>query len=632
MSSNAECYTPDEINEAFIAAPPLIAEQILDLTLKTPDWARDLYATKEWPKGAGTLMQQIVHRGDLPKIERGLDKWKKLNNNTGCESDPANVPNDGYVWTTFGGSGFDIKLTELMERDFRTPAYEIHKIQTTAMFEDVFANIIKNIYRQVDFFKSMNIGLNVLQELAKKFVVDSAGAKIDPKAPYTYPNIGSAKLSMLNVHMLGFFYEHMRRIPDCVPYDVVDGSPVYALMASHQLLHAMFMTDDKIRQDLRFSGYANDLLNKYNFMSTTRGMFINVPILYPRRFNIVDGEPVEVLPFVSGVPAHVGTYAYLSPEYEAATHEEVLLHGKNPFSVFTFPTQTSLPGGATFGPEPTFLENWQWVNPQTTSDPFRRRGYFASSAKIGISQQFSEGIFAILVKRPSVAAMAMFEPAPEAPPTVTPPTNVIPEFDSACACAAITGLEQSPFDPLKYFVTFASQVSGTEGGTVNFALDNGGYITGTLEQVSSDGHVAEVSFSSALPNGISTAIVNVYCGEVAQCSALVVSASDCRSGVSNSFAAQLSNPIVAVDANDVVTGYFADAGAVALQVVSYDPVSLTWVFRRNGGSPTAEDILCQLGGLRSVCVPPATDASCPACGEGVTETPCESEITEESGS
>lgn len=624
------CITLDSVEQAFLAATPLIAQQIQDLTVKTPVWLRDLWEIETFPEGAGTILEQIVFRGGMPQIERDFTKWKKLNNNTGCN--PGEGPDCTYNWSTLGGYGFDRKITELMERDYRSPEFCIHNIQTTAHFREVMAKVIENLFQQVSFIKELNIGQTFLTMLAKKFVVDSAGPHFNPHNPYVYRNVLNTRLSALNIEMLEFFYEQMKKMPGTVPYDVVDGAPIYSLMASHQLLARLYRDDPQLRQDVRFSGLANDLVSKYNFMSTIRGMFIAAPILLPRRFIIAStGEPVEVLPYVNGIPAEVGSYTGLNPAYEAATHEEVILHGKYPFKVFTYPTQTSLGGNTTFGPEPTFLENWLWVNPSTKCDPFRRVGYFATSAKIGLSQQYSEGIFGILVERPSTLLMAQWNPVPVCPPTLPTCDNTVPT--TTCPCPAVISFEKDPFNALRWFFTFATPVTGVVNDPVQLALGNGGYVTGTLKVISTDTFTASIELPVGFTEATAREVQNVYCDSTLGCSADVICASSCRSGETNQVVTTLSNAIKAIDVDDIVYACMGDGTVQHLTVISVDMSTLQWVFGyATGYGPTDDptgagdtainaDMVCDRSGIVRVCVPTATDATCPSCA-APSATPC----------
>lgn len=613
-----EQMTEVQVQEAFLAAPPLVAQQILDLSVKHPNWLRDLYEIEEWPRGNGTVMEQLVFRGAMPQIERGFDKWKKMDNNTGCAPCSTDC---SYNWTPFGGNGFERKLTQLMSREFRSPSYCIKEIQTTAHFKEVFAKIVENLYGQVDFFKEMNIGLNFLTGLAKKYVIDSAGAKPNTQNPYVYRPIGNARISTLNVEIFESFYERMRRMPDCVPYDVVDGAPIYSCIASHQLLGRLYRDDPNLRQDARFSGASNDLLTKYNFMSTIRGMFIASPVLYPRRFNYVADNSVghfeEVLPFVNDVPMEVGAYTGMNELYDDATYEEVILHGKFPFKLFHLPTESSLGANSSFGPEFSWFNSWMWVNPQTTEDPFRRVGYFATSASIGLSAQFSEGMFAILVERPKKTLMASWLPEPECPPEAVECDNEVPVV--ACPCQMILSVVVNPMDPTHYFVTLASASDAQAEDDIQLGIDTGGYVTAHVEDVSADGTVLEVTFSAedngTNPNWTCDHFTTVFCDNTLGCSANIQTYRTDPTDATQVYLA-LSNPIKAVTPGDVITIYMGDGTSGSATVVSIDWPNNVWLVDVGG---TFMDVH---GGLVSVCVPYSTDATCPACG-GPTVDYCE---------
>lgn len=610
---NVQCILNEkQITEGFLAAPPMIDQQILDLTVKHPSWTRDLPKFTPFPLGQGTEYQQIIFRGEMPAIERGFSKWKLLNNNQGCN--PCAGPDCSYNITQFGGTGLERKATRMMSREFRSPSYCIKEIQTTFQFEQVIAKIIENLYAQTDFFKDQNVTFNALTELAKKFVVDSGGAKPNTQNPYVYRALGSARISTLNIEMLEFFYEWMRRIPDAVPYDVVNGAPIYSLISSHQMLARLYRDDPVLRQDVRFSGLANDLLMKYNFMSTIRGMFIAAPILYPRRFNITEstGEPVEVLPYVNGIPMEVGSFTGFNPQYEMATHEEVIIHGKYPYEILFMPTAETMGANTSFGPEFSWLDNWAWINPLTEADPFRRLGYFITSAQIGIAPQFSEGIFAILVERPKVGLMASFLPEPSCPPTPVECDNEVPAV--ACPCPLILSYFVNPIDD-SVFINLAVPIEVSAEDEIQFGVDSGGYITGTVVELSSDGKTVQVTF----PDGTDVTcdhFTSLFCDDTLGCVADVLSyAVNCTDATRLDLV--LSNPIKG-DPAETITIYYGDGTSATVTIVSQDSSTNTLVVDVGG-----TNFCDQVCGVISVCVPPGTDATCPDCG-GVTYTQCSS--------
>lgn len=602
--------TEQEVTEGFLAAPPLIAQQIMDLTIKHPSWTRDLPKFTEFPRGNGTEYQQLVFRGEMPQIERGFQKWKLLNNNTGCNPCPTDC---GYNTTQFGGSGLERKAARMMERDFVSPTYCIKEIQTTAHFEQVFAKIVENLFAQTDFFKDQNVSFNALTELSKKYVVDSGGAKPNPANPYVYRTVGTARLSMLTIDMLEFFYEYMRRIPDAIPYDVVNGSPIFSLIASHQTLARLYRDDPQLRQDVRFSGLANDLLMKYNFMSTIRGMFIAAPILYPRRFNIVSSELVEVLPYVNGIPMEVGSFTGFNPAYEAATHEEVIIHGKFPFEILFMPTETSLGQDTSFGPEFSWFNNWAWINPLTNTDWFRRSGFFATSATIGIAPQFSDGIFAIAVERAQQTLMAGWLPPVSCPPVDPECDNEVPA--SLCPCPLVLDFFANPTVSGEYFLTLAVPIDVAAEDTIQFGLDTGGYLTGTVVTVSDDGKAVSVTFPEGTELTTCDHFTTIFCDNTLGCSADVWSyAVNCADATRLDLV--LSNPIKA-EASETITIYYGDGSTATVTIISVD-LQTNQIVVDVGGTAFCDQVL----GVVAVCVPTATDATCPGCG-GPSFTQCE---------
>lgn len=612
------CYMPQgKVQEALLAAQPALASSILDLTVKHPIWLSEMWQLEAFPLGQGTTLQQIISRGQMPQIERGFSQWAKQTPNTGC--DPCEGPNCGYNWTTFGGLGLQKKAVEMLRREFRSQEYCIHEIQTTAHFREMFSLIVQNLWRQISFFKEINIGQNVLTSLAKKYVVDSDGAKANTANPYAYRTVGSStRLSMLNIEILEFFYEWMRRIPDAIPYDVSDGQPIFALECSQQLLARLYRDDPELRQDVRFSGLANDLVTRYNFMKTIRGMFLPAPILYPRRFNIVSGEAVEVLPFVNDVPIDVGVYTAFNPAYEAATHEEVIIHGKWPFKLYYMPVLETLGEGTSFGPEVEFFNNWMWVNIQTEQDPMRRVGRFVTSASVGISQQFSEGIFAILVERPRPSIMGSWLPAPVCPPEDPECDNSVP--DVGCPEPAILGSYVSPVNG-NVILTLATPTTADEADEVTFGIDTGGFLVGTVVAVSSDGLAVEVTFPNGTDLGLCDHFTFVFCNSELACSSTVVSYNTNCSD-STRIDLILEQPIAAYTAADSVRIFYGNdpTTAVTATVVSVDFTTNTWVVDI-GGTAFCD----QVGGVLSICVPTATVARCPGCPEDPTFEPCDSD-------
>lgn len=607
----SEClFTLDEVRGAFFAAPPAIAKEIKDYTLRTPSFIGDAAKIIPWNTGQGTAQMQLEFRGELPPMETDFSKWAKLRSNVGC--DPCQGPGCGYNITKVGGFGFNQKIRELMQRELVSEEFCIADIQTTADFKQVFSKLVENLYRQVAWMKEVNINFNYLTQIAKKFVVDSGGPKANSDNPYVYRPLGTARISALNPQILEFFYEWMVKMPEIEPYDVVQGAPVYALVASKQIISHMYRDDPNLRQDIRFSGYANDLITKYNFVSTIQGQFFPVTWMWPRRFNNVGGQLVQVLPTVQGIPMNYGTYSGLNPAYESATLEEVLLMGKTPLEILVLPTETSLGENTSFGPEPSYFDYWKFVNPETVLDPLRRSGFFITSAKISVSSSNSEGVIAILVERPSVTAIATFLPGQSCPPTPEECTNEVPAV--GCPCPLILSVFADPITAGQYFITLSAPTTAVAEDEIQLGVDTGGYVTATVVSVSSDDKTLLVTISGSVPANCQ--FVSIYCDNTQGCSASVLEYNVVCTDTTR-LTLILSNPIKADTAADVVTLYYGDGTSVSATVVSADQTIPSWVVDI-GGTAFCD----QVGGVVSICVPTATDASCPACGSGPVVTQC----------
>jgi len=601
-----------EVRASFFAAAPAIQSQIINLTQQVPNWLRDVPDYQVWPNGAGTELVQLIIRGRLPQIERGFSSWTLQQNNTGCE--PCAGPNCSYNWTILGGNGLERKVTTLSDRQYRSPDYCIKDIQTTAHFEQMFDQNVKILFQQLEFIKEVNIAQNALISLSKKFVIDSEGPKTDNANPYVYPNIGTAKLSTINIGIFENFYQYMRRDTSAVPYERSNGSPVYAAAASDQLWQQMWRDSPDLRQDIRFSGAANDNLLKYNFMSTIRGMFFPTPIPWPRRFNVDgQGELVEVLPFVNGIPMEVGNFSGFNGSYESAKFEEILLHGMQPFTVFYKPNVESLGHNTSFGPEPSFFNNWEWLNPQTMDDPYRRVGRFITSASMGIGSQFSDSIYAVVVERKTKRFIATFIPEPTCPPVAVNCDNVIPA--SGCPCPLILNITADPFTANTYVITLAVPTLAVPDDVIQLATTNGGYVNGTVVTVSADDKTVRITVAAGT-DLTNCDLTTLFCDNTLGCVADVVDywVDPATPTLINLI---LSNPIKADTAADVVTIYFGDGSSVAA-AVSGTPNILTNTWKVD---PTGT-FTDRVGGVIAICVPTATDASCPACGVGPTFVQC----------
>lgn len=608
----ADCLiTIEDVRSAFIAAPPAIAKQIRDTSLRVPSFWSELPGYDTWDLGTGTTKTELEYKGALPNIEQGFDQWAKIGGQVGCE--PCEPAGCGYNYTRLKSSGFMQKVTEPMKRELITDGFCIADIQTTLQYKKVFAMILENLQVQVKVMKEYNVVFNYITQIAKKFVVDSTGFRPNRANPYVYPNIGTARLSSLNPNILDQLYQWMNNMTGVEPLAFENSMALFGVAASSQVFNKMYIDNPTLRRDLNFSSMADDLITKYNFTSVIQNQFIPVNILYPRRFHIVNGEPFVVAPWVGNIPANYGSYSDVNPNYinqAYATHEEVLVFGRTPFTLYTMPTETNLGGGAVFGDQPSYFEYWKFINPVTNEDPLQRFGYFITAAKIALSATFSEGIFGILVARPPADTIATFFPEPTCPPTPVECNNSIPAIE--CPCSTIVDVQADPWEVGTYNITLSVGIDAEVEDSVRFAVSTGGFITGDIEQISEDGTLVQVDFGNQLPTKCQ--LQAIYCDQSLGCSANVVGYDkSCTDGTQIGLI--LENPISAFTPTNVVVLYYGDGTTQNATVVSADQLQNIWVVDV-GGTAFCDNV----GGILKVCVPPTTDANCPACDQQIL--PC----------
>lgn len=604
MSVGNCLLTLEQTQSIFAASPPSIQKEIKDMSFRMPNLWVDLPRYETWDLGEGNTKVVLEMMGSLPPVEQGFDQWKKIDPSVGC--DPCQTEGCGYNLTKLKGYGINQQVINPMSRELITDAFCIKDIQTTLQYKEFFAQLIANMQRQITVMKEYNVVFNYMTQIAKKIVVDSGGIKANKENPYVYPTIGTTQLSALSPQILNKIYQTFVRLPGIEPLAWQDNRPMFGVAASDEIFNTMYLDNPKLEQQLRFSGYSNDIINKYNFVSSIQGNFIPVAFPYPRRFNIVNGEAYVVPPWVNNIPANYGDFSGLNPAYEAATHEGVLVFAQNPITVYVRPTETDLGEGATFGPEPSYFDYWQWVNPQTPEDPLRRMGYFISAATIGLGSSSSPGLYELMVERPRASSLAFFFPAPECPPEIVDCDNEIPAVTS-CPCPLI---ESVVFDEIgaSYLISLYAPIDVDPDDEIQFAVSTGGYIVGTVVDLSSSGKTVEVTFENG-EDPTACQLIGLFCDSSLGCSATVTQYDpSCTDGTR--IGLFLSNPLKADTASDVVTLYYGDGTTQSATVVSVDMLTNLWLVDI-GGTAFCDNV----DGVVKVCVPPATDASCPACDE-----------------
>jgi hypothetical protein len=630
--------TREQVTHALLNVPPLIAEEIQIREFNYPTMYSTLFQLKEWPLGAATTMQQVIMKPNMPNIERGFSSWKDLGGATaGCEGCPPKGCT--VIPSKIGGHSFESKITTLMQKDYETEEFCVDDIMSTHDFENVMTQVVNNLSNQIKYIKEKNIAENYLTQISQKLLVDSEGIKGNSSNPFIWRPVGSVVISRINFEIMDYLYAIMIHMPDLVPMDMQDGRPVYGMMISSELLSDMYRLDNNVRNDFRYSTQADDLIKKIAPTTSLRGEFIPFINEWPRRFKVVAGEFVEIFPYAVDIPGDVGFYADINPEYLNATHESVTLYPMTPLTVYTRGKTTSLPGNAEFGEEPSFFEYFEFNNIKDKCDNrWQSKGFYQTRATIGLDYEHSAGVYEIMFLRRPPSTLASFFPVAVCPPEeVICADNVVAAV--TCPCPSIISVEAHPLTAGTYFIRFATPIVAVAEDPIQLGLLSGGFVTGEVVAISTDGLLLEVTFDEGVTINTCREFTTVFCVNTLVCSSPVLSTNDCRSGITGSVVLQLQYAIKAYTAAQVLSATFGDGTTANIEIVSADLVTNQWTVQyATGYGPTDlptgvgtdavlnAQMCCDRGGIIFVCVPTATVAGCPGCTDtGVTEVVCSDE-------
>lgn len=144
----------------------------------------------------------------------------------------------------------------------------------------------------------------------------------------------------------------------------VGGRDIHTVFISWEARENLIRQDQSIREDIRF-GDPVMLLDKMGNERQYYRDFIFETIMFPKRWNFVNGAWVEVLPFGSGsaTPTTIGNSVNVSAEYQNATYEDAYIFNKLA-SQIVVPKQPPLVWGRNkikFEPQ-NYMGTWKFIN------------------------------------------------------------------------------------------------------------------------------------------------------------------------------------------------------------------------------------------------------------------------------
>jgi hypothetical protein len=155
-------------------------------------------------------------------------------------------------------------------------------------------------------------------------------------------------------------------------YGTVDGRPSFLGIVGMETSE-LIATETNYRQDLRDSNRVPELLAPLGIERMFKGFWLADDV-HPPRYNLVDGEWVEVPPYIwsgSGASAEL----IENPAYETAEAEDTIIFHADVFRSVIMPPAKSM-GQAKFDPQ-TYRGEWSWKNIEhRTENPDSNYGFF----------------------------------------------------------------------------------------------------------------------------------------------------------------------------------------------------------------------------------------------------------------
>ena len=602
IDPNCPC-SPEEVDRAFRESELFVEREVRDRTYKMRRFMVDMAPVKMFPDGIGFEQSKVRFFADIGPQYDGFDGWRREQRSRAASGHQDAHDQCGYIWEEVG-HGFESLHWHMMERDLRTVPICVKDIRTFWEFQQ-WQNLIFTNLAEISANMREQLNRNALKGYAIKYVPTSAGPQPNPQNPYELPNVQGVTIGKLTYRLLKRFYPILSREAATFALGNMNGAPMFGLIATPETLDDMVLEDPEIRTDIREGSQVDDLVNRYNFKETVRGLFLNIPDIHAPRYRAdANGNLIRVFPYERNVPIESGTRPAPNPEYETAPYELVLITTRDVFAIRARKAISSVGGQTDFNAE-TGMFDWRWHNPPRWCDPNRRIGYYYANGNLGIEPGDFTDIVGLLVQRRPIPLDVQFWPAADCPPEEAVCNNELPD-NQGCPCPQVVDCCEVFTDPNSLQFKFSSATGLAVNDPVTLKLANGGEATGTATAVSLDTMSVTVDFAepvSCAPGFY----IELVCNPSDLCVADVVS--------------ELQNATVAANRDLRLAALLRSTAAVAATVSAlldddtYVDVTIEAIDTDSLTYEVSPNVAGSLDGkcIKQLCVPTALDAECPAC-------------------
>lgn len=372
-----------DVEQTLITESGRIGPDIYRRTLNTSPFLK-LVEQGVWPEEMGSTISVLTYERALPLNVDGSYKpntWATISDNVEGNGDgncnpTANKFDWGQSKLTYSISQSAIESPDICVNDLRSPVYR--KAQLSNIMQILTEN---TSYIWVERFRDEYTRLS-----NHKVVVAPNTAGESPEDPTNFPT--QVATSQVTPAIMKKFY--MKLIRDGAGDQAVDrenARPLFIAILSSEMSENLILLDPDLRQDIRWSTKANDLLAPLGVERSYKGFFHLIDDFAPR-WDLVSGVWTRRYPY-AGLPANArGNRLEISSAYTNAAHEDIILFHPKVFRNLV-PKPITSPGANMDFDAVNYRGDFKWTNiKDRVNNPDGTIGYFR-----GIFQGASEPVF-----------------------------------------------------------------------------------------------------------------------------------------------------------------------------------------------------------------------------------------------
>lgn len=290
--------------------------------------------------------------------------WTAITSANSCDPPIDVVPN---AWTNVSFSRYQKEFQSdwLCVNELRASVQAAQQIDM--MLQNLEENIVREWMLQTRDWYFQNCGHKIC-------VLNGDPESNSIGAGSTFPAVRPA--SALTKGVLDRSYLRMTRdggAKDGGAWGYAQGAPIFPVIASPEAIDGIIKLNTDIRQDVRWSDRANELLGPLG-MFKTYGNYVFIPDLMPMRFNWTGSGFVRVAEYTP-TPASVGNSAELSTAYLNAEFEVSFMF--NPLVYHKLIPAPAFSAGAAKFPAANYLGEITFINEYDLQcNHLRNKGYF----------------------------------------------------------------------------------------------------------------------------------------------------------------------------------------------------------------------------------------------------------------